>query len=90
MDESSGAIYLKLVNTTAKKQAVQINLNGINKLSPNATLVVIKSDKPEDTNTITDPERIIPVSSKIKGIVPVFTRTLDPYSVSIIQLKTVK
>ncbi len=90
MDENSGTIYLKLVNTTAKKQAVQINLNGINKLSPSAKLVVIKSDKPEDTNTITDPEKIIPVSSKIKGIAPVFTRTLDPYSVSIIQLQTVK
>ncbi len=90
MDESSGAIYLKLVNTAAKKQPVQINLNGINKLSPSATLVVIKSDKPEDTNTITDPEKIIPVSSKIKGIAPVFTRTLDAYFVSIIQLQTVK
>ena len=90
MDESSGTIYLKLVNTKAKKQPIQINLDGMNKVATNASLVVIKSDKPEDTNTITDPEKIIPVSSKIKGIAPVFTRTLDPYSVSIIQLQTVK
>jgi alpha-N-arabinofuranosidase len=90
MDESSGAIYLKLVNTTGKKQPVQINLNGITKVLPNATLVVVKGNKPEDTNTIKDPEKIIPVTFKIKGVAPVFTRTLDPYSVSILQLQTVK
>jgi alpha-L-arabinofuranosidase len=90
MNESSGAIYLKLVNTTDKKQPVQINLNGISKVSANATLVVIKSNKPEDTNTINDPEKIIPVTSKIKGVTPVFKRTLDPYSVSIFELQTGK
>lgn len=89
-DEHSGIIYLKLVNTTAKKQPVQINLNGVAKVLPNATLVVIKSDKPENTNTITDPEKIIPVTSKIKGVAPVFTRILDPYSVSILQIQTEK
>ncbi|HEV8283135.1 MAG TPA: alpha-L-arabinofuranosidase C-terminal domain-containing protein [Chitinophagaceae bacterium] len=90
MDENSGAIYLKLVNTTGKKQPIQINLNGSAKISPNATLVVIKSNKPEDTNTISDPEKITPVTSKVKGVAPAFTRTLDPYSVSILQLQTIK
>lgn len=89
-DENTGVIYLKLVNTTGKKQPVQIKLNRSGKISPDATLIVIKADKPEDTNTITDPEKIIPVTSKIKGIAPVFKRTLDPYSVNIIQLQTLK
>ncbi|MBD0289557.1 MAG: alpha-N-arabinofuranosidase, partial [Flavisolibacter sp.] len=67
-----------------------INVKGVTKVSPEATLVVIKGDKPEDTNTITDPEKIIPVTSKINGVAPVFTTTLDPYSVSILQLQTGK
>jgi alpha-N-arabinofuranosidase len=86
-DEKTGAIYLKLVNTTGKKQPVEISLNGLANVAPEATLVVVKGDKPEATNTITEPEKIVPVSSKIKGIKPVFTRTLDPYSVSILQLQ---
>jgi len=90
LDENSGSIYLKLVNTTAKKQPVQINLNTSAKLVPDATLVVIKGEKPGDTNTITDPEKIIPVSTRIKGIASRFTRTLDPYSVTILQLQTLK
>ncbi|MDQ3843754.1 MAG: alpha-N-arabinofuranosidase, partial [Bacteroidota bacterium] len=89
-DQKTGTIYLKVVNTTEKQQPVEINVKGVTKVSPEATLVVIKGDKPEDTNTITDPEKIIPVTSKIKGVAPVFTRTLDPYSVSILQLQTGK
>jgi alpha-L-arabinofuranosidase len=89
-DEKTGVVYLKIVNTTAVAQAVEINVKGSTKILPNATLVVIKGDKPEDTNTITDPEKIVPVSSKINGVAPVFTRTLDPYSVTIFQLQTSK
>ena len=89
-NDTTGTIYLKIVNTTAKKETVKINLDGIGKVSPEATWVVIKGNKPDDTNTITAPENIVPVTSKIKGITKSFSRTLDPYSVSIIQLKTGK
>ncbi len=86
-DEKTGNLYLKLVNTTGKKQPVEINLNGVTNVSPNATLIMIKGDKPEATNTISEPEKIVPMTIKIKGVTPVFTRTLDPYSVSILQLQ---
>lgn len=86
-DEKTGVVYLKLVNTLGKKQPVEINLNGIGKVSSEATMIVIKGDKPEATNSITDPEIVVPLTSKIKGVAQVFTRALDPYSVSIIQLQ---
>ncbi len=89
-DEKTGTVYLKLVNTTQAKQPVMINLNGIKKVAPTATLFMIKGDKPEDTNTITDREKIIPVKSIINGVEPKFNYTLDPYAVSIIQLQTFK
>ena len=90
MNDTTGTIFLKIVNTTAKKQPVNINLDGMGNISPEATWVVIKGNKPDDTNTITAPENIVPVTSNIKGIKKAFSRTLDPYSVSIIQLKTGK
>ena len=58
MNDTTGTIYLKIVNTTAKKQTVKINLDGIGKVSPEATLVVIKGNKPDDTNTITDRKKL--------------------------------
>ncbi len=90
MDENKGIVYLKLVNTTGKKQPVNINLNGIGKVSPQATLTVIKGDRPEDTNTITDPEKIVPSSTTIKGVAKKFKRIIDPYSVSVVTLQLVK
>jgi alpha-N-arabinofuranosidase len=89
-DEKTGTVYIKLVNTTKEKQPVIINLNGIKKVAASASLIMIKGNKPEDTNSITEREKIIPVKSTINGIEPKFNHTLDPYSVSIIQLQTSK
>jgi len=89
-DEKTGVIYLKVVNTSGKQQTVEISLKGVGKISPDATMIVIKGDKPEDTNTITEPEKVMPVTSKIKGVASTFTRTVDPYSVSILQIQTGK
>jgi alpha-N-arabinofuranosidase len=90
MNDTTGTIYLKIVNITAKKETVKINLVGVGKVLPEATWVVIKGNKPNDTNTITAPENIIPVTSKTQGLTKAFSRTLDPYSVSIILIKTSK
>jgi len=87
MNDTTGTLYLKIVNTTAKKQDVKINLDGITKVAPDAALMVVKGDKPEETNTITDREKIIPVTENIKGIKKSFSRKLDPYSVSIFEIK---
>ena len=38
MNDTTGTIYLKIVNTTAKKETVKINLNGVGKVSPEGTL----------------------------------------------------
>ena len=90
MNEKAGTVYLKIVNTTGKKQPVNINLNGVTKIAPQANLSVIKGNKPEDTNTITEPEKIVPAGSAIKGVASKFKRTLDPYSVSVFQLQVTK
>jgi len=57
-------------------------------VSPEATLVMVKGNVPEETNSITDREKIIPVNEKIKGIKKSFSPKLAPYSVSIFEIKT--
>src|SRR6187399_441566 len=89
-DEKTGIIYLKVVNTIGKQQLVEISLKGVGKISTDATMIVIKGDKPEDTNTITEPGKVMPFTSKINGVASTFVRTLDPYSVSILQIQTNK
>ena len=90
MDDATGTIYLKVVNTVAKKQTVKININSATKVSPQGTVIVIKGDKPTDTNTISDPEKIVPVTSTIKGFKNNFSQSFAPYSVTIMEIQTGK
>jgi len=89
-DEKTGAIYLKVVNALGKEQPIEIKLKGDVKVSKDATLVVLKGQKPEDTNSITEPEKIVPVTSQIKGVSTSFKQKLAPYSINIYQLQTSK
>jgi len=83
----TGMIYLKVVNTTGTPQAVNINLKGAGTVNSSGTIVVLKGNKPEDTNSIDQPKNIVPVTSKISGLAKSFTRTFDPYSVTVVQLQ---
>ncbi|KAA9035678.1 alpha-N-arabinofuranosidase [Ginsengibacter hankyongi] len=88
MNDTTGTIYLKVVNTIAKKQTIKINLDGVAKVSPKATIVVIKNDKPTDTNTISEPEKIVPVTSTVNGLKKTFRQSFPPYSVTVMQIQT--
>ena len=88
MNDTTGALYLKIVNTSPKKQTVKINLDGISKVAPEATIVTVKSNKPTDTNTITDPEKIVPETTTEKGMRKNFSRIFPPYSVTVLQIQT--
>lgn len=87
MNDTTGIVYLKIVNTTAKKQTVKINLDGIEKVAPSGTLVIVKGDEPDETNSITDPKNIVPETLTINGIKKSFSRKFDPYSVNIMEIK---
>ncbi|GAC1424611.1 MAG: hypothetical protein NVSMB7_00650 [Chitinophagaceae bacterium] len=87
-NKQTGMLYLKVVNAGASNQLVNININGISKVSDEASMVELKADKPEDTNSITEPEKIIPVTSKIKGLGKRFTRTFPAYSITVLQIET--
>ena len=88
MNDTTGTIYLKVVSTIAKKQTIKINIDGVVKVSPEATMVVIKSDKPDDTNTITDPKKIVPVTTTVKKLGKSFQQSFPPYSVTVLQIQT--
>jgi alpha-N-arabinofuranosidase len=85
-DTRTGDLFLKVVNSSGKAQKVAIALDGAGKIAAGGTLIVLKSGRPEDTNTIDDPEKIVPLVSAIKGIGKAFSRVFDPYSISVIKL----
>ncbi len=85
-DSHNGKVYLKIVNTMSTPQNVIIEIEGVKKVASDATMVVLKADKPEDTNTIAEPMKIIPATSKIKGVGKKFNRSFPAYSITVLQI----
>ncbi|MDP4262131.1 MAG: alpha-L-arabinofuranosidase C-terminal domain-containing protein [Bacteroidota bacterium] len=87
-DTKTGLIYLKVVNATSGAQNVNIDLKGSSSVASQGTVITIKADNPEDTNTITGPEKIVPSTTKVKGLGKSFQQIFPAYSVTVLQLQT--
>jgi alpha-N-arabinofuranosidase len=82
-----GTLYLKLVNASSAPQAVTIQLDGTTDVEKNARQITLSATNTQETNTITDPERIIPVEHPLKDIGASFNHTLPPYSIQVLEIK---
>ncbi|HLZ89540.1 MAG TPA: alpha-L-arabinofuranosidase C-terminal domain-containing protein [Puia sp.] len=86
-DTKKGLIYLKVVNTQAVAQAIAINLAGVGKVAKEGTAWTLAAAGPTETNSITEPRKIVPVESVVKGLGKAFVRTFPPYSITVLQIK---
>jgi alpha-N-arabinofuranosidase len=84
----TGTIYLKIVNTADIAQTVRIEMNGAKKIASEGISVVLTSGSSKDTNTISEPTKIVPVTTKVSGLGDSFTRTFAPLSITILQIET--
>ena len=84
---ASGTIYLKVVNRAATPQLVKVEISGAASIAAKGLATVLKADKPDDTNSLQDPRKIVPVTGKTKGLGANFTRTFPPYSISVLELR---
>jgi alpha-N-arabinofuranosidase len=76
--------YLKLVNADSTPQAVDIDLSGA-KLAPTAKLVSLNARDTQATNTIDDPDQIVPVESTLNNVSGHLHHTVPGYSIQVIE-----
>jgi alpha-N-arabinofuranosidase len=86
-DSRSKIIYLKVVNVVGKPQSVRVQISGADKIESSAEAVTLSADSPEDTNSIQEPEKIIPVTTTVDGLGSDFTREFPPYSITVLRIK---
>jgi alpha-L-arabinofuranosidase len=86
-DNQTGAIYLKAVNAASQTQRVHIVIDGIGGVS-GGTATVLSSNSLQDTNTIDEPHKIVPVISKVNRVNRNFEYSFPPYSVTVLELET--
>jgi alpha-N-arabinofuranosidase len=85
-DSRTGEIIVKLVNPQASEQALQIHINGVTSMSPTGTAITLAGNA-DDTNSITQPKHVIPVTSTVKNVRSDFTYTLPANSIVVLKLK---
>ncbi len=87
-DTTTGTVYLKIVNAGGEAQTVKMDIAGAGKILPAGQSIVLKGDGPEETNSITAPEKIVPVAAKISGLGKSFTRVFPAWSITILKIET--
>jgi alpha-L-arabinofuranosidase len=86
-DSKAGMIYLKIVNAAATPQTLKVDLVGPVNLKPQGKAITISAGSPEDTNSITEPDKIVPVTTGVKGLGKHFQQTVPAQSVTVLQLQ---
>jgi alpha-N-arabinofuranosidase len=86
-DSRNGTIYLKIVNSRAEAQPVQIEISGASRIAEKGQSISLQAGSPDDTNTILEPTKIIPVTEKASGFGADFTRVFPPFSITVLEVK---
>ena len=87
-DPSKGSLYLKLVNASSVPQEIDISVTGASSVAKKATLVSLSGNNPAETNTISAPQRIVPVKTVLNNAGSQFSHTVPAYSIQVLEVQT--
>jgi alpha-N-arabinofuranosidase len=87
-DTAKGTVYLKVVSVADAPQPVSVIITGVASVARNGEAVVLAADNPQETDSIQDPVKLVPVTTRISGLGARFTRTLPKFSVNLFEFQT--
>ena len=82
---ATGEVFLHIVNVSATARPVQFNLAGVTTVAATAACEEMSGD-PLDVNTIAEPMKVAPKTTRIPDVGAAFTHELPAHSVSVIML----
>jgi alpha-N-arabinofuranosidase len=86
-DSKTGTIYLKVVNRAGTPQPVRVEVSGLAAVEAKGQAITLSASTPDETNSITEPAKIVPITTNVNGLGANFTRTFPPYSITVLQMK---
>lgn len=89
-DRASGQIFVKVVNALGTPRRVHLDIAGAGKLAAEAELTVLSSARPEDTNTLAEPAKVVPIASAERIAGAAFDHTFPAYSITVLALRPEK
>jgi alpha-N-arabinofuranosidase len=86
-DSRTGEIFLKLVNPQATEETLKIDFKGIASVASKAGAIILAGNL-EDSNSMAQPGKVVPITRTVRGVRPGFTYTMPPHSIVVLKLKT--
>ncbi|BDI28527.1 hypothetical protein CCAX7_005780 [Capsulimonas corticalis] len=81
-----GVVYVKVVNPMASPITTTITLNGAKSIATKGSAIVLTSANDTDTNTISEPKKVVPVTSPLKSVGKTFQYTFAGNSLTVLTL----
>jgi alpha-N-arabinofuranosidase len=85
-DTSKRMLYVKVVNASSRAQSLEIQMTGKDKPAGTAAVTTLSGHSTEETNSLADPTRIVPVQSDIKDFFSDRHHSIPPYSIQVIDV----
>jgi alpha-N-arabinofuranosidase len=82
----SGTITVKLVNVSEAPQAVRIDLRGTRSVKRTAEVTTLTAS-PTETNTMEQPERVIPSTHRLVNVAPAFDYTVPGNTIAVLEIE---
>lgn len=80
--------YVTVVNTLGTTNTATVDVNGVTAVSSTGTEISLVGDSTSETNSISDPTAIVPVTSMVSGLGANFTQAFPGYSITVLKFTT--
>ena len=82
----TGKLFIKVVNPGGA-QDVAIQLIGATKVRDEGSVITLRAADPKDTNSITEPTKIVPVTEPLKNVASSLHYTFPSWSITILEIE---
>lgn len=86
-DTKTNAIYLKVLNANETAQTIKVVLSGVTGIDRHGRQIMLSGNL-NDTNSLKEPEKIIPVETELDRLKPTFDHTFPARSITVLELHT--
>lgn len=87
-DSKTGTLFLKVINVSETNQSPTIDINSDKQIVADGQETVLTAEKVTDTNSLDNPENVVPITSVAKGLSNHFTYTFKAHSITILKILT--
>jgi alpha-L-arabinofuranosidase len=87
-DEKTNEVVIKVVNANPTPGNIQIQLQHAGKLASQANVITLASKSEEDENSFENPEQFVPVNSTTAIDGAEFSYKFQPWSLTVLRVKT--